>query len=106
VVLHSAFSTSASPLVGRAAGDREPDSGIIADLPPEECRALRGGSHRIAHRMKTAVLLLAVAAATAQSATLAQRAPGRMNVVMLVIDDTRWDSIVASGTGSTASAGR
>lgn len=47
--------------------------------------------------MKISVLLLAAAAATLPRATPAQNVTERMNVVMLVIDDTRWDSIGAAG---------
>lgn len=47
--------------------------------------------------MKISVPLLAAAAATLLRAMPAQNVTERMNVVMLVIDDTRWDSIGAAG---------
>ena len=51
-----------------------------------------------ARPMKIIALLLAAAVVGwTQSGTGAQPVTGRMNVVMLVIDDTRWDSIGAAG---------
>jgi arylsulfatase len=47
--------------------------------------------------MKITALLLAAVVGSIPGGTLPQSVPGRMNVVMLVIDDTRWDSIGAAG---------
>jgi arylsulfatase len=47
--------------------------------------------------MKIAALLLAAVVGSVHGGTLPQTATSRMNVVMLVIDDTRWDSIGTAG---------